>query len=234
MGSAPAAVFDPETHSQGVYFAGPDGSLREMAWTPSGGWSPIYTILPAHSLGSGPAANFDPEYHSQNVYFAGADGSLREISWTPSGGWDAPSVITPGTGAIPTAPTPPAPSPPASAPQPTGTSSQTLAPPHHKHRLAVRIVMKWHWNRGQTRLLWVKVARVPGRAVFSISCRGRGCPKGRLRATAATLRRHHRTLRGRLYRAGDRLLVSLTAPSWQAERARITIRNGRVPSVRLL
>ena len=37
-----------------------------------------------------------------------------------------------------------------------------------------------------------------------------------------------------VYRVGDRLLVSLTAPSWQSERARITIRNGRVPSVRLL
>ena len=29
--SALATVFDPETHSQGVYFEGPDGSLREMA-----------------------------------------------------------------------------------------------------------------------------------------------------------------------------------------------------------
>ncbi len=34
--------------------------------------------------------------------------------------------------------------------------------------------------------------------------------------------------------AGDRLLISLTAPSWKPERARITIRNGRQPSLQLL
>jgi len=94
--------------------------------------------------------------------------------------------------------------------------------------------MKWHWNHGHTRLLWVKIGRAPGRAAFSITCRGRGCPAHALHASAATLRRHHRTLRGARYRAGDRLLVSLTAPHWQAERARITIRNGRKPSVHLL
>jgi hypothetical protein len=29
-------------------------------------------------------------------------------------------------------------------------------------------------------------------------------------------------------------MLSLSAPSWKSERARITIRSGRVPSVRLL
>ena len=239
LGSAPAAVFDPETHSQGVYFEGPDGSLREMAWTPASGWSPVYVILPAGSLGSAPAANFDPEYHSQNVYFAGKDGVLREISWTPSSGWSQPSVITPGGGVISPAPappplTPPAPGPPAATSRSTGTGSVTLAPPHRKHRLAVKIVMKWHWNHRRTRLLWVKIGRAPGRAAFSISCRGKGCPAHKLHASSATLRRSHRILSGKVYRSGDRLLVSLTAPAWRPERAQITIRNGRKPSVKLL
>ena len=35
--SAPATNFDPDTHSQGVYFEGSDGSLREMAWTAASG-----------------------------------------------------------------------------------------------------------------------------------------------------------------------------------------------------
>jgi hypothetical protein len=212
-----------------------------MAWTAASGWIPVYVILPAGSLGSAPAANFDPEYHSQNVYFAGGDGAVREISWTPSSGWSSASVITPGGGIIaptpvpPTpAPTPPAPAPPASASGPTGTGSVTLTPRHHKHALAVKIVMKWHWNHRHTRLVWVKIGRAPGRASFSITCRGRGCPAHKLHADAATLRRHHRTLRGKLYRAGDRLTVTLSAPSWRPERARITIRNGRKPSARLL
>jgi hypothetical protein len=37
-----------------------------------------------------------------------------------------------------------------------------------------------------------------------------------------------------LYRAGDRLLLELTAPSYAPERARIVIRDGRAPAVRLL
>jgi hypothetical protein len=236
--NAPTTNFDPETHSQSVYFEGPDGSLREMAWTAASGWSPVYVIAPAGSLGSAPATNFDPEYHSQNVYFAGEDGALREISWTPASGWSQPSVLTPGGGVIapapPPAPTPPAPTPPASASRPTGTGSVTLTPPRRKHKLAVKIVMKWRWNHGHTRLLWVKIGRAPGRTVFSISCDGRGCPARRVHASVATLHRHPRALRGKLYRAGDRLLVSLTAPSWKAERARIRIRSGRVPFVRLL
>lgn len=238
LGSAPATVYDPDYHSQGVYFEGPDGSLREIYWTPSAGWSSVSTVASAGSLGSAPAANFDPEYHSQNVYYAGGDGVLRELSWTPASGWSQPSVLTPGGGVIAPAPTPPAPTPPASTSPasvsgPTGTGSVTLTPPHRKHRLAVKIVMKWHWNRRHTRLLWIKIGRTPGRAVFTITCRGRGCPAHRLRATAATLRRHHRTMRGQLYRAGDLLLVSLTAPSWKAERARITVRDGRKPAVHL-
>src|SRR6185312_14087326 len=74
--NAPATDFDPETHSQGVYFEGPQGALHEIYWTPSGGWSGVSTVAPAGSLGSAPAALFDPETHSQGVYFEGPDGSL--------------------------------------------------------------------------------------------------------------------------------------------------------------
>jgi hypothetical protein len=119
---------------------------------------------------------------------------------------------------------------------PAGTGSVALTPTRSKQRrkLAVKIVMKWHWNHGHTRLLWVKIGRAPRRAALSISCRGRGCPPHRLHASSATLRRRHRTLTGKTYRAGDRLVISLTAPSWKPERARITIRNGRQPSLQLL
>src|SRR6185312_4068298 len=117
------------------------------------------------------ATNFDPENHSQNEYFSGQDGSLREISWTPSGHWNAMSVITPAgvLGAPPPVPAP-APAPPA------GSGSVALTPTRIKrHRkLAVKIVMKWHWNHAHTRLVWVKIGRTPAHAAFSITCRGRG------------------------------------------------------------
>lgn len=210
-----------------------------MAWTAASGWSQVYVILPAGSLGSAPAANFDPEYHSQNVYYAGTDGVLREISWTPSSGWSQASVITPGGGVIAPAPTPtPSPTPtptPAPPSQSTGTGSVTITPPHRKHTLSVRIVMRWHYNHVHTRLIWIKLGRAPGKTALSISCRGRGCPAHTLHAPGAALRRHHRTLAvGRVYRVGDRLLLTLTAPHWKAERVRITIRNYRTPSERLL
>jgi hypothetical protein len=45
----------------------------------------------------------------------------------------------------------------------------------------------------------------------------------------------HRLLKrltGHRYRAGDVLTITLTANGWSRERARITIRNGRLPRVR--
>ena len=92
---APATNFDADNHSQNVYYAGTDGSLREIAWVPGSGWGPISTVVPAGSLGAGPGTNHDPENNSQNVYFPGTDGSLREISWTPSARWDHVSVVAP-------------------------------------------------------------------------------------------------------------------------------------------
>ena len=41
-------------------------------------------------------------------------------------------------------------------------------------------------------------------------------------------------LAGQRYRAGDRLFVTVRAPGLIAERAVITIRNGRKPAVRAL
>jgi hypothetical protein len=38
-------------------------------------------------------------------------------------------------------------------------------------------------------------------------------------------------LTGHRYRAGDVLTVTFTARGWKRERARITIRNGRLPRV---
>jgi hypothetical protein len=230
LAGVPATNFDPENHSQNIYFAGTDGSLREVSWTPSGGWDRVSVVVAAGSVGSAPATNFDPENHSQNIYFAGTDGSLREISWTPPAGWDGVSIITPA-GAL----GPPASGSAPATPTGSGSVALTPAPPrHHRRRLDVKIVISWRWNHRHTRLVRIRIGRAPHGAVFSISCRGGGCPSHRMYATSATLRRHHRTLRGSRYRAGDRLLLTLSAPAWGSERARIVIRDGRAPTVQLL
>jgi hypothetical protein len=234
LGSAPATNYDPDNGSQNVYFEGPDGSLREISWTPASSWGHVIVVIPAGSLASAPATNYDPDNHSQNVYFAGPDGSLREISWTPSAKFNHVSVVAPagtltasGAGSAPPVATPP--------PTGSGSVSVTPPPPKTRHKLAVKILLRWTWNHKKTRLVRISVGRVPAHTAFAITCSGRGCPAHRLRVAGSTLQKHRRSLRaGKVYRAGDKLLVSLSAPMWKAERARIMIRNGHQPGMRLL
>jgi hypothetical protein len=190
-------------------------------------------VVPAGSVASAPATNYDPDNHSQNVYFAGPDGSLREISWTPSAKFNHVSVVAPAGTLGPSGSTPP----PVTTPPPTGSGPVSVAPPRPKtpHKLAVKILLRWTWSHRRTRLVRITVGRVPAHTAFSITCRGGGCPAHKLHVAGAALQKHRRSLRaGKVYRAGDRLLVSLSAPSWRAERARIMIRNGRKPGMRLL
>jgi hypothetical protein len=53
-------------------------------------------------------------------------------------------------------------------------------------------------------------------------------------ARAGRVRRLTRSLTGRVYRAGDRLLVTVSARGYQAERAEVRIRYGKLPTVSLL
>lgn len=204
-----------------------------MAVTACAVWAAA--AAPANAAFRAPATNYDPDNHTQNVYFAGPDGSLREMSWAQSRGWwRAPAVILPG-GSLQAAASPPS-APPPATPAGQGSVSVTPAPaPVHRHsRLHVRIVIKWRYTRSHTRLVRIQMGRLPRRAVFSISCRGRGCPAHKLSATRAMLQHRHRTLRGPMYRAGDRLLLQLSAPSYAPERVRIVIRNRRAPAIDLL
>jgi hypothetical protein len=102
--------------------------------------------------------------------------------------------------------------------------------------LRVKLTISWTWNRGVTQLRRVTVGALPGTSHLLVRCAGPRCPRPAT-ATAAGRRAVHgllRSLEGRRYRAGDRLLISLQAPGWRPERAEIAIRSGRVPKVRLL
>jgi hypothetical protein len=69
---------------------------------------------------------------------------------------------------------------------------------------------------------------------LSVRCTGHGCPRP-ARLAARGLRGVHRMLhrlQGRRFRSGDVLSVALTAPGYGAERARVTVRDGRKPRVR--
>jgi hypothetical protein len=87
---------------------------------------------------------------------------------------------------------------------------------------------------GITTLRATRVGRFPHSTRLTVTCKGRGCGRP-AKLSAAGPRAVHRLLKrlaGHRYRAGDVLMVTFTAPGWKRERARITIRNGRLPKVR--
>jgi hypothetical protein len=81
----------------------------------------------------------------------------------------------------------------------------------------------------------IRVRNLLRNARVAVRCSGKHCP--RLRASAKGPRKVgtllHR-LTGRRLKAGQSLLVTVTAPRHQAERIAIRIRNGLKPSARLL
>ncbi len=88
--------------------------------------------------------------------------------------------------------------------------------------------------RRHTRLWRLRVS-LPAKARIAVSCVGRGCPRlQQLSAGRRGLKRLLLALRGRVYRAGDRVYLVITAPGYQPERAECLIRNGQMPAVWLL
>jgi hypothetical protein len=128
---------------------------------------------------------------------------------------------------------------PVASPATTGTGTTTPAPPpappRHgiQRRLRVTLALRWQWSRNRTRLLGLTIGRHPHAVTITVTCRGKGCP---LPAGSATYRRLHRlrlVLDGRVYRAGDRLLITLRARGYRAERVEVRIRDGKIPRAQL-
>src|SRR5262249_55567839 len=122
------------------------------------------------------------------------------------------------------------------SPPPVSTTPTTtpIPPAKGRHALRVRLVLSWTWNGRSTWLHRARIGRFPGRMTLSVRCTGRGCPPP-ARMSARGERGVHRMLRrleGRRFRSGDVLAIALTAPGYRAERARVTVRDGRKPRVR--
>ena len=115
----------------------------------------------------------------------------------------------------------------------TGTTSPTPAPPGHRRRLRVKMLLRWEWNGGHTQLVRLRLGRHPRSVTLSVTCRGKGCSRSALSADARKLPRLLVVLDGRVYHAGDRLLITLRARGYALERIVVVIRDGRIPRVRL-
>jgi hypothetical protein len=128
---------------------------------------------------------------------------------------------------------PPAPPPPPAV-EPV-VESQPLPVPAAKHRrITAKFVLDWTWNHTRTRLHDIHVTGIPRDGRVDVRCAGRGCPAT---ATTARYKRLHallRSLDGRVFRAGDTVTITVSAPHRQSERIALRIRDGRLPQARLV
>jgi hypothetical protein len=107
--------------------------------------------------------------------------------------------------------------------------------PRGARRVRARFVLSWQWNGARTTLLSVHVRNLPRSAVVSIGCRGRGCRHLVIQASGTdAVNQALRRLDGRRLRADDQLYITVTAPGRRRERILLRIRDGRIPTTRLL
>jgi hypothetical protein len=113
---------------------------------------------------------------------------------------------------------------------------QITPAPRGPRRVRARFVLSWHWSGRHTTLRSVTVRRLPGDARMAISCHGQGCPPGvaTVSSGSGAVKRALSGLHDLRFRAGDRVVITVTAPGRRSDRILIRIRNGRIPAAALL
>ena len=198
-------------------------------------WTELHTCVEATRSHTGLRIQFYPSSGSPTVEIDDVD---VHASLAPNGGFEygsGPWGTYPNTNSSydayatnqVTGPSPPIVTTPVPTPVPV---------PRGRHALKVKLYLSWTWRDAITRLDRAKAGSLPGRARLAMQCRGRGCPRhSKMSATGARhVRRLLGRLRGRRYRAGDVLRVTVTAPGYGPERAQVTFRYGRVPLAKLV
>jgi hypothetical protein len=117
----------------------------------------------------------------------------------------------------------------------TTSNPQTTPVPGRRGAVHARFVISWHWSGLRTLLRSISVQRLSRTARVSVACRGRGCPRLRVRSAGArNVKKLLRALGGRRFSSGDRLTITVSAPRHIAERIQLLMRDNRVPKARLL
>ncbi|MFZ1994469.1 MAG: hypothetical protein WAU75_10185 [Solirubrobacteraceae bacterium] len=243
-GSAEVRTEYPDTGATGTFAlwltgggAHESGASTYAGLSNGASWSPVQACVEATGSHSNLRVQFYPKPGAPTTELDDVD--VNE-SLAANGGFEhggAPWAIYPATssnyrvyanGQVTETVAPPPPSPVQPTPQPT-----PIPTPRAKHALKVKLLMKWSWRFGTTTLRSARVGRFPHSTRLRVSCKGRGCGRPAKVSAAGPkgVRRLLRRLTGHRYRAGDVLTITFTARGWKRERARITIRDGRLPRV---
>jgi hypothetical protein len=117
----------------------------------------------------------------------------------------------------------------------TTSNPQTTPAPSGRRTPHARFVISWRWRGATTVLRSIRVQHLARTARVTVRCAGRHCPRIRAHATGPRkVRALLRHLAGRRLKAGQSLLITVTAPHHEAERIQLQIRNGRAPLAKLL
>ncbi|HET9105005.1 MAG TPA: hypothetical protein VFN55_16765 [Solirubrobacteraceae bacterium] len=136
--------------------------------------------------------------------------------------------------ACPPPPPPPPPPPTTTTPPPTAPVVSVPVTSPSPKRLRIKMILSWTWNHGTTRLHRIQIPHMPRRATLTVSCRGRGCARHAHHSDYRHLRRLIRWLDGHRFRSGQRVTLVVSEKGYRPERVEASIRNGRLPRVRLL
>ena len=237
LGSAPSAA----SLSYGreiVFWAGTSATLFQAYWD-SANWNGV-SLNAQTAVGFGPMASAPTAVAQQpdgwDVFWVGSGANLWEATsmgpaWTSDqslGPLTVPPAATTGPSAGPTTTT-------TTTATNTGTTTVTAPTPKRpSSKVHVDIKLGWKWDGDRTRLRWIRFIGLPKHATIRLSCTGRHC----LRAARAGNRRQREmliaSLEHRVLRAGQKLLITISAPGRQPERVEFLIRPGNEPLAKLL
>ena len=113
----------------------------------------------------------------------------------------------------------------------TRNFSATQRLPRPRRGVRARVAISWRWSSTRTVLTRIALADVPRAGTVTVTCHGRGCPIRTVRSDRRHLAVLARHLRGRSFRPGDRLALTITAAGRRAQRAEIVIRPDAIPRV---
>jgi hypothetical protein len=117
----------------------------------------------------------------------------------------------------------------------TTSNPQTTPAPSGRRTPRARFVISWRWLGATTVLRSIRVQNLARTARVAVRCAGRHCPRIRAHATGPRkVRALLRHLAGQRLKAGQSLLITVTARHLRPERIELQMRNGRAPLAKLL